>query len=306
MTRYPIYIISKGRAKLQLTVRELTRMGADFKVCVEPQEFDEYAEQIGSERLVRLPFSNLGQGSIPARNWVWEDSIASGFARHWILDDNIEGFNRLNKNRKYPVKTDAIFRAAEDFTDRYENIGLSGMNYYSFCKTTDAVPAFYTNTRIYSCILVNNSLPLRWRGKYNEDTDLSLRVLKLGMVTVLFNAFLCGKITSMRMKGGNTDNVYNDGTNRRAFAESLAEQHPDCAKVVWRFNRWHHHVDYRKFKKNKLVLRQGIHVGSGINEYGMQLVDTTELTTDGNGRVVRGRLEELPELSPEPQVLEAL
>ncbi len=271
MTRYPIYIISKGRAKQQLTARELSRMGVKYLVCVEPQEVNEYAAVIEKSKLVELPFSDLGCGSISARNWAWEDSVAKGAARHWILDDNIEAFNRLNRNRKYPVHTDAIFTAAEDFVDRYKNVGLAGFNYYSFCKATDPVPAFYLNTRIYSCILVDNTLPLRWRGKYNEDTDLSLRVLKSGLCTVLFNAFLCGKVTTMRMKGGNTENVYNDGTNRKSFAQALVDLHPDCTSVVWRFNRWHHLVDYRPFKKNKLI-RRSLKVLKFSNEYGMKLV----------------------------------
>lgn len=249
---FPVYIISKGRSSKQLTARELTKMQVTFKVVVEPVDFYEYAKFISTDNLLVLPFSNLEQGSTPARNWVWEHSINAGASHHWILDDNIEGFHRLNRNTKFKVTSGTIFKCAEDFTLRYENVKLSGFNYYSFCKTSDMVPAFYLNTRIYSCILVNNKIPFRWRGKYNEDTDLSLRVLKTGWCTVLFNAFLAGKVTTMRMSGGNTDTVYNDGTNRLAFAESLAQQHPDCASVVWRFNRWHHHVDYSRFKRNKL------------------------------------------------------
>lgn len=246
-------------------------MNVPHRVVVEPQEFSGYAKVVSEKNLLVLPFSNLGQGSTPARNWVWQHSIDEGHARHWILDDNIEGFHRLNKNKKPKVTSGTIFRCAEDFTERYKNVGLSGFNYYSFCKATDPVPAFYLNTRIYSCILVDNSLPFRWRGKYNEDTDLSLRVLKDGLCTILFNAFLCGKVTTMRMRGGNTDNVYNDGTNRRAFAEALKELHPDCVEVVWRFSRWHHHVDYSGFRKNKLIKRQDVFVEEGVNNYGMEL-----------------------------------
>jgi hypothetical protein len=42
----------------------------------EPQEEEIYAQHFGRERLLLLPFSNLGQGSIPARNWVWEHAKA--------------------------------------------------------------------------------------------------------------------------------------------------------------------------------------------------------------------------------------
>jgi len=267
--RYPVYIISKGRHDKCITARALDEMGIDYKVVIEPQEKDAYAQNIKESRLITLPFQNLGQGSIPARNWVWEDSMTKGCSRHWILDDNIEAFNRLNRNDKLEVKCDATFRACEDFTDRFENVGLSGMNYYSFCKSTDAVPPYYLNTRIYSCILVRNDLPFRWRGKYNEDTDLSLRVLKSGECTILFNAFLCGKVTSMRMKGGNTDSVYAETDNRLEFAQSLVDQHPDVARLTKKFGRWHHHVNYKPFKKNSLKFREDYEVTYGTNNYGM-------------------------------------
>lgn len=274
--KYPIYVISKGRASKCLTSRALLRMGVKHKVIIEPQERTEYSKYIDESLLVDLPFSNLNQGSIPARNWVWEDSLNNKDTRHWILDDNIEDFNRLHKNEKFSVRCNSTFKACEDFTDRYENVGLSGMNYYNFCKSTDRVPAYYLNTRIYSCILVRNDLPYRWRGKYNEDTDLSLRVLKTGECTILFNAFLCGKVTSMRMKGGNTDTIYNTGDNRLEFAQSLVDQHPDVAKVTKKFGRWHHHVNYKPFKNNKLIRKRNINITTPIDNYGMKLININE------------------------------
>lgn len=274
--KYPIYIISKGRANKCLTARELNMMNVPYKLVIEPCDVEEYSKYHDPKLFLILPFENLGKGSIPARNWVWEHSISNGYDRHWILDDNIEGFHRLNKNMKPKVTSGTIFKCAEDFVERYTNIAIAGFNYYSFCKTTDKVPPFYLNTRIYSCILLDNSIPYRWRGRYNEDTDLSIRALKDGYCTVLFNAFLAGKVTTMRMKGGNTDHVYIDEDNRRKFAESLAEQHPDVVKVVWKFNRWHHQVDYKPFKINKLIKKEGIIIPDGINNYGMKLIDLKE------------------------------
>lgn len=270
--RYPVYIISKDRPSRCITARSLDRMGIKYMVVIEPHQRKEYENYIDGSLLVDLPFKNLGQGSIPARNWVWEDSLKSGWKRHWILDDNIEAFNRLNRNDKLEVRCDATFRACEDFTDRFSNVGMSGMNYHSFCKATDAVPPYYLNTRIYSCTLIRNDLPFRWRGKFNEDTDLSLRVLKSGECTILFNAFLCGKVTSMRMKGGNTESVYGDTDNRREFAESLVSQHPDVVKLTRKFGRFHHQVNYKPFKRNQLEAIEGLRVERGIDNYGMTKV----------------------------------
>jgi len=268
--KYPIYVISKGRSKNCLTARELKLMYVDFTLVVEPQEYEEYKGV--AENILVTPFSNLGQGSIPVRNFVWEHSIINGHKRHWVLDDNIEGFHRLNRNEKPKLLSGVFFKCMEDFTDRYENVAISGANYYSFCKTTDKVPPYYLNTRIYSCILIKNDLPYRWRGRFNEDTDLSLRALKDGWCTVLFNAFLIGKVTTMRMKGGNTNELYAETDNRKEFAESLQEQHPDVVKVTWKFNRWHHQVNYKPFKNNKLKIKQDLSLSDNINEYGMCLV----------------------------------
>jgi hypothetical protein len=271
--KYPVYIISKGRPNRCLTARELTLMSVPFTLVVEPQEAEHYANVWGADCLLITPFSNLGNGSIDVRNFVWKHSIGNGDKRHWILDDNIEGFHRLNNNMKPKVTSGTIFKCCEDFTERYENVPISGMNYYSFCKTTDKVPPYYLNTRVYSCILIKNDLEFRWRGKYNEDTDLCLRTLKAGYCTILFNAFLIGKVTTMRMKGGNTSDVYGDTDNRKEFADSLERQHPDVVKTVWKFNRWHHSVNYKPFKKNKLIIKEGLFLPNCVNNYGMKLTE---------------------------------
>jgi len=268
--KYPIYVISKGRHHNCKTAKVLNDMAVKFTLVVEHQEYDDYRIAFPDNIIIKTPFSNLGLGSIPVRNFVWDYSIAWGHKKHWLLDDNIEGFHRLHENEKYNVTDGAIFKACEDFTDRYSNVKLSGMNYYSFCKATDAVPPFVLNTRIYSCTLIDNSLQHRWRGKYNEDTDLCLRSLKDGDCTILFNAFLCGKITSQRMKGGNTEEVYGDTNKRLEFAESLREQHPDVVETVWKFNRWHHKVDYKGFKDNKLIRADDFKY-EGVNNYGLNL-----------------------------------
>lgn len=269
-TRYPVFVISKGRPKC-ITSRALNKLGVFHRIVVEPHQHDDYQRANPDAEIVTTPFAELGQGSIPVRNFVWDIAMEEGHEKHWVLDDNIEDFNRLNRNTKHPVRSAAVFVAAEDFTDRFTNVGLSGFNYYSLVKATDEVPPFYLNTRVYSCILIDNNLPFRWRGRFNEDTDLSLRVLKSGRCTILFNAFLCGKVTTQRMKGGNTDELYAATDNRREFAESLREQHPDVVRVAWKFNRWHHHVNYQPFKNNRLLHKEGLRVSKGVNEYGMAL-----------------------------------
>lgn len=268
--KYPVYIISKGRWESRLTSKSLERMKVPYHIVIEPQEYDNYASVIDKNKILTLPFSNLGQGSIPARNWVWEHSISIGAKKHWILDDNIYDFYRLNRNSRNIVQTGTIFKCCEDFTDRYENVKISGMNYRFFMVPTEKHPPYYLNTRVYSCILIDNSLKHRWRGRYNEDTDLCIRVLKDGYCTILFNAFLQEKAATMTLKGGNTDELYKDD-GRLKMAQSLVDQHPDICTVSWKFGRYQHHVNYDGFKRNKLQLKHNYKIKKGINNYGMIL-----------------------------------
>ena len=186
------------------------------------------------------------------------------------MDDNIYDFYRLNRNTRNIVQTGTIFKICEDFTDRYENVPISGLNYRFFMVPTDSHPPYYLNTRVYSCILINNTLKHKWRGRYNEDTDLCIRALKDGFCTILFNAFLQEKAGTMTVKGGNTDELYADD-GRLKMAKSLQEQHPDICTITWKFNRWQHQVNYTVFEKNKLIRKKNVEIKQGIDNYGLVL-----------------------------------
>ncbi|MCG8509469.1 MAG: hypothetical protein MI741_09605 [Rhodospirillales bacterium] len=275
LPEYPIYVISKGRWESRLTARALEAMDVPYRVVIEPQEYQQYSRVIDPERILVLPFSNLGQGSIPARNWVWEHSISEGHERHWILDDNLAWFGRIHKNKKTRVNSGVCFKATEDFVNRYLNVALAGLQYEMFVLANKRARPFVLNTRIYSCILIRNDLSYRWRGRYNEDTDLSLRVLKGGWCTILMQAFVCKKIATMKMKGGNTDELYRQDANfdgRLEMARHLQRQHPDVTTIKWKWGRWQHQVDYTPFRTNRLYRRKGLDLPAEPNNYGMQLI----------------------------------
>jgi len=197
------------------------------------------------------------------------------------MDDNITSFRRLNKNEKVKVSTSKIFTVMEDFVLRYVNVSMAGPNYYMFAKGRDKLPPFITNTKLYSCNLIRNDVPFRWRGRYNEDVILSLDMLKSGWCTVQFNAFLQQKMPTQTIKGGNTDELYKGDTRKKGEkyaktgttdkSQMLARVHPDVTKVTWKFKRVHHVVDYSSFKKNRLIRRPDLQIPDEPNEYGMAL-----------------------------------
>ncbi len=281
--RFPLYIVSKGRADSRLTAKSLEAMGVPYSIVIEEQDYDDYAAVIDPKKIVLMDlsykekydcFDDLGltksTGPGPARNFVWDHSIKRGFDWHWVMDDNINGFYRLNKNLKVPVGSGGCFRAMEDFCLRYTNVAMAGPNYHMFAPRKTIQPPFKANTRIYSCNLIRNDTPFRWRGRYNEDTDLSLRMLKEGWCTILFNAFLQYKVTTQVLGGGNTAEFYaEEGTHPKS--EMQVRMHPDVSKMAWRFGRVHHYVDYSPFKKNKLIRRADFQASTENNEYGMTL-----------------------------------
>tara|TARA_Y100001949_G_scaffold165760_1_gene161796 strand:+ start:155 stop:1105 length:951 start_codon:yes stop_codon:yes gene_type:complete len=278
-----VYIVSYKRWDSRLTVKTLEKLGVPYMVIVDEPDYENYVRAVGRDKLLILPqkykdeydtFWKDGDkttGAGAARNFAWDHSIKNGFSHHWVMDDNIQYFERLNRNLISRVESGTVLKCMEDFVLRYDNIALAGPNYEKFVKSTDAVPPYVLNTRIYSCLLIRNDIPFRWRGRYNEDTDLSLRVLKDGWVTVQFNAFLQEKVTTQRMKGGNMEQFYDkEGTDKKS--KMLVEMHPDVAKITTKFNRIHHHVDYRPFKDNKLKRKTGVDIPEGINNYGMKLI----------------------------------
>lgn len=296
---FPLYIPSKGRSEYMITSRVLDSIKVKHRLVIEESEYSKYLAAVGGDRkkLIVLDLSykeryelcdDLGltksTGPGPARNFIWDHSVSEGHAWHWVMDDNITAFRRLNKNERVKVSDGACFKAMEDFVLRYKNIGMAGPNYYMFAPARTKMPPFITNTRIYSCNLIRNDLKYRWRGRYNEDTILSLDMLKEGWCTVQFNAFLQQKMPTQTIGGGNTQEFYHaEGAKVRAgekYADNgtLAKSqmqvkvHPDCSELVWKFSRWHHHVDYNRFKNNKLIRKDDISVERGVNNYGMELI----------------------------------
>lgn len=254
--KHPIYIVSKGRWGSRLTVRQLEHLGIPYKIVVEPSERDLYASVIDPKNILTLPDDKAGTGcSIPARNFVWKHAVTSGAEKHWILDDNIQGFFEFNWNMKPKIRDYNPFEIVERFVDKHNNVGLAGMNYEFFVQRRNDTPPYYLNTRVYSCILIRHDLFREepWRGTYNEDTDLSLRVLKAGWSTVLFNYVLAKKVTTGILAGGN-DAIYKlaKGDGRLEMAKALCLQHPDVSKITWKWKRWQHQVTYQPFGRNPL------------------------------------------------------
>lgn len=254
VSKYPIYIISKGRAYKTLTANLFEKAKINYLIAVEPQEYDLYCEKLGIEKILKLPFSNLGLGSYPARNYCWEDAKAKGYKYHWLFDDNFLMFKKWINSKRVRIENiiDAI-KYVEVNADN-TNVDITGFERPEFCCK---IPknAFKYNCHVYSAMLIKNNLPYRWRLKYNEDIDLNLQVLHNGGTTSSCVYYMAKKVdTGQKMKGGNQTELYQGNNPKKNLlkAKMIEAVWPQYSKTVIRFGRHHHLINWKVFKNNGL------------------------------------------------------
>jgi hypothetical protein len=248
---YPIYIISKGRAYNPLTAKNFESAGLDYLIAVEPQEKEEYTKALSQKRLLILPFSNLGLGSFPARNYCWEHAKSRAYKYHWLFDDNIFFWMKwVNGKRVKWFDINSALVYVEQFTKKH-NIDICGFEEPNFVVKPPKKP-FKLNSHVYSAMLIKNDLPYRWRLKYNEDIDLNLQILHNGGTTASCVYYMANKVsTADKMKGGNQTELYkgNKAEKNLLKAKMIESVWPQYAKTVIRFNRHHHLINWKVFNK---------------------------------------------------------
>lgn len=259
MLEFPVFIVSKGRALNGSTARYLLKMGIEFRLIVEEQEREEYAKHFGEERLLILPPSykaeyqtlddrddeRVGPGA--ARNFALDTARAEGTGFHWVMDDNIEGWGTYDGAIACRDVDGVGLRSLELWAKSCTNLGGITPSYnFDVVFGHSRANRVASPTRLYSCQLLNNEIPVRWRGRYNEDTILSLDLLSAGFACVQSRAVLQYKAATQKYVGGNTAEFYEDeGTLRKS--QMIADVYPRVARVVHRFGRVHHHVNYGAF-----------------------------------------------------------
>ena len=256
---YPIYIPSRGRSDINGTGALFESLGLEsFTFVVEEDERDIYAERWGADRVVVRPQSacdrydpldGYGQefplGSGPSRNHGWDLAEKRGAPWHWIVDDNITGLLRWSGN-DYTMVRDAprFIEGMERYLTQFVNLAMGGPVGAGLIPGRQKHRRITRNSRVYSFNLIRTDAPFRWRGRYNEDTILSLDMLSRGWATILLRQWQMAKAQTRTVKGGNTSELYRHGTGPKS--RLLARVHPKYVKMGMRFNRLHHYIDYHR------------------------------------------------------------
>ena len=151
------------------------------------------------------------------------------------MDDNIKNFRKRENNKNIIINAQNALIEIEQYIQYFNNIGGAGLCHtvFAFSKKNK----IDVNKQIYSCMLLRNNLDLFFNDRIVEDTDFSLQILYKKYCTLLFNHILIEKITTGKMKGGNTDT---ENTEEKSLirCENLIKKYPNYFNMKKENNRW--------------------------------------------------------------------
>lgn len=263
-----IYIISKGRpwCKTAQVLERMNYSGEWYIVCGNNDEkleeykkrwrerilvFDWYKEVIQTEFMDNFGYQNIASGASPVRNATREISFKRGELRHWQFDDDYNAFYKKENLRNKKL-------TGMEFEKELYKIALFGYNgklaNVGFSLGHEAFPdELYTlSKRVFNAhnLPSDKDLFIKWRGRMNDDLINALDVYRLGKREYSFKHLNLVLKSTQAEEGGLTDLYKKEGTVRKTAYAVLAN--PGAVKLVIKFGRYHHSVDWKKITPKML------------------------------------------------------
>lgn len=220
--KYTIYIPSKGRPTNNKTAELLKNL--NYKIVVEPQDYDDYHKVYSADKLVCLDANDKGLSYV--RNYISKYSKQVGETHHWQMDDDVDCFKVRKKNHTNNQTVDPILAISivEHCMDMFTNIAISGIgsNAFAFSKRYAVQP----NRLAYQCMLINNSIQNEWKMGGVEDWYYTFDVLEKGYCTLAFHHIMTQTSPTGAINGGSTD-IHFAGEKRKRLYEEFIKQWPN-------------------------------------------------------------------------------
>ena len=293
INEYPIFVISYNRAKTHKTSRKLADFGVNHYIVVHKEQEAEYRAHFSEnmkkhttllvfddeyklkyETCDSIPHRIKNAGSGAERNFAWDYAKNKLKAKaHWLMDDNM-GFYYIagiSTNKKTYIRKPCtkekfceLFHKAEDFYNKYENLLMIELTQNDFSFEVSRL-TYSLNTRCFSCNLICCDMPIRWRGRYNEDVILSYDVMISGYCIASYKAGVRkAKGSTRKAKGGNhalakgdTNSIYADGINYKFSSldktNLLLSVYPQYFEKIVKYGRIHH--KYKKHDFNQVLVK---------------------------------------------------
>jgi hypothetical protein len=257
--KFTVYIPSKGRPTTGCTYLQCKEFNIPYKVVVEPQDFDSYAEELGPENLLRMPLND--QGIQYARSFIKQHSTVLGEQYHWQMDDDMKYFTTRKDNKN--VRTDmlSVMSIVEFVTLQFLNVGIAGItsNAFAFSKPRSA----QANRLAYGVVLIKNSIDNMWRKDTVEDWDYTLNMLEDGYCTLAFNHVNFVTPATGSNAGGNQMTDWATQEKRKDFYTHFASLWPEyfeCRKIqndkTSKGYKLHHKSRFFQNYKQELILKK--------------------------------------------------
>lgn len=287
INEYPIFVISYNRQKNHTTAKWLAKYGVKHYMVVHKEQLEEYKKymteemkeyttfiefddsyKLKYETCDNIPHRVKNAGSGAERNFAWDYSIKLGYKAHWLLDDNMSFCHIIGKNakgsymRKKCSKEDfcSKWHMAEHFFNKYENLLMIELAQNDFFFQLHNL-TYALNTRCFSCNLIWNGMPIRWRGRYNEDVILSTDIMVAGYcIASYITGVRKSKQSTREAVGGNhstklcdNDSLYSDGYSYKYSCVDktnlLLKVYPKYYRKVIKYGRVHHEYNRKALKE---------------------------------------------------------
>jgi len=184
--RYWIYIPSKLRADNCITADLLIDNWIDFKIVVEPQEYDLYLEKYWEDKLLSLDKNDMW---LPySRNWIKDYSKSLWEEYHWQFDDDIIDIKKREWTKNNKIHSLIPMIEIEDFVDKYTNIAVAWLRDITYAWSQKDLLSY--NKLVTSTFIVNNSVDNKWEDNVIWMNDYCLQVLFKWYCTILFNRLI--------------------------------------------------------------------------------------------------------------------
>jgi hypothetical protein len=210
MNKYPICIVSKDRPDICKTHNLLEYSNIKYFYMVEPQDYNTYVKRFGKDKVVDIKEND--KGIYYVRNFCIEWSKKNGYSKHWQVDDDLNSLHYREmditkglRNTEKIIDPINMLLYIEEIADRCVNYGAGCLTHdgFAFAKKKD----IDINKMIYCFQLINNSIKSRYQPNTSEDVDFSVRILKEGYVTMVFNKYSFRTPSSGSIKGGCNSSV---------------------------------------------------------------------------------------------------
>ena len=263
-----IYIISKGRPQCQtaVTLTKINYPGQWFIVCGNNDEtLPEYKKKWGEDRVLvfdwyqqiketdtldNFGFDSMPSGAVPVRNATIDISRSRGERRHWQFDDDYNGFSLTNANliKKKRLEGEELQWWMCRIAKFADNCGLPNCGFS--LGTIESAPdnAKKLGTRVFNAHNQSSTgLATRWRSRLNDDLMNAIETHRLGQKTEYSFHFLALTMPPSQQEAGGLSDIYRDeGTVRKSAYPILLA--PNAAKLVIKFGRYHHAVNWKKIR----------------------------------------------------------